>query len=124
MKASNPVYSSRIIQWSKTEMRARNAFRLSKSDPTKSMILLMLVLILFFTLFLNVWIHIGFVHMGYKMAQLRHQEKNLRIENRNLIIQHAALLSDNRLQMMAVERFHLIPLTPMQVITIDEKDKY
>lgn len=122
MKASNPTYSNRAIQWAKTGTFTPKILQVPKNDPTKAMILIMLVFTLFLVLLVNVWIHIDFVHVGYRMAHLKHQEKMLKIENRNLIIQHAALLSDNQLQAIAKKRFHLKPLTPEQIITIDEKD--
>ena len=121
MKVSNPTFTSRVIPWAKTETLATRALHIPKSNPTKTFALVSLVFILFLVLLVNVWIHIDIIHVGYQMARLKHQEKMLNIEKRNLMILKASILDDSKLQILAKKRFHLKPLTREQVITIEEK---
>ncbi len=121
MKASNPTYGQRFIPWIKAENLKAHALNIPKKNPAKTLLIVSLVFILFLTLLVNVWVHIGFIHVGYQMAQLKHQEKMLRIEKRNLIILKASLLDDGKLQALAKKKFHLTPLTHTQIITIEEE---
>ena len=120
MKASNPTYEHRVIPWVKAETLAARALNIPKNNPTKTIVVVSLLFILFLILLVNVWVHIDIIHVGYQMAQLKHQEKMLKIEKRNLMILKASLLDDNKLQALAKKKFHLTPLTRSQIITIEE----
>jgi hypothetical protein len=121
MKVSTPTYPNRVIPWAKAETLAARALHIPKSNPTKTFALVSLIFILFLVLLVNVWIHIDIIHVGYQMAQLKHQEKMLKIEKRNFMILKASILDDSKLQAMAKKKYHLKPLTREQVITIGEE---
>ncbi len=122
MKTSSSVYTGRSLSWTRVSGIASQTMRIPKTNPLKVVCVSLLVLLLFLTLLINVWIHINIIHVGYQIAQLKHQVKMLKIDNRNLTIQKATLLTGKKLLPIARKKFHLVPLTPEQVITIDEKD--
>jgi len=121
MKASNPTYTNHAISWPRAGTLASKALHIPKKNPAKTITIASLILFLFLLLLVNVWVHIDFIHVGYQMAQLKHQEKMLKIEKRNLMILKASLLDDSKLQALAKKKFHLSPLTRTQIITIEEK---
>ncbi len=120
MKASSSTYTSRAFTWARGNHLTSRALDIPKKSPTKTLVIISLIFVLFLVLLVNVWVHIDIIHVGYQMAQLKHQEKMLKIEKRNLMILKASLLDDNKLQVLARKRFHLTPLTRTQIITIEE----
>ncbi len=124
MKASNPPYSSRVFHWAKDGITTRGMIHASSNDSSRVIILATLFFTLFLLLLVTVWIHIGFVHLGYQVAHLKQQERKLKFENRGLKLQEEYLLSHPRLQSLAKKKFHLTPLTPEQVFVADEKGHF
>ena len=124
MKASNPPYPAHSVRWTERGVMQRKAFQVSARYTTQIMILVPLFFGLFFLLLVTVWIHIDFVHLGYRVAQLKRQERKLKFENRNLKLQKEYLLSHTKLQQLARKKFHLHPLTPDQVFVADEKGQF
>lgn len=124
MKVSSPTYSSRIIRWAREGAASRGTVCTSSGNISRIMILSSLFLALFLLLLATVWIHIGFVHLGYQVAHLKQQERKLKYENRGLKLQEEYLLSHSRLQTLAKKKFHLTPLTPEEVFATDEKGQF
>lgn len=124
MKASNPAYPSRAITWTKTGAANHKIFQTSENSPAKIMVLVSLAFGLFLLLLVTVWIHIDFVHLGYRIAHLKQQERMLEFENRNLKLQKDTFLSHTKLQSLARKKFHLNPLTPEQVFVTNEKGQF
>ncbi len=120
MKASSPTYEHRVIPWAKAENLAARALDIPRNNPTKTLLLVSLVFILFLILLVNVWVHIDIIHVGYQVAQLKHQEKMLKIEKRNLMIYTPSIRYNKKVRARLIKRFKLTPLTSSQVITIEE----
>ncbi len=124
MKASNPPYPHQRFAWVKAGTAIPKGMQISSHSATRVLALISLLFGLFFLLLVTVWIHIDFVHLGYRVAQLKHQERKLKFENRDLKLQEEYLLGHPRLQELARKKFHLRPLTPEQVIIADEKGQF
>ena len=65
--------------------------------------------------------YVGSTLAGYKLEQLRSEERRLLDERRNLDLQEAELLSPERLNQLAREK-HLFPPATGQVVRLDGKD--
>ena len=124
MKASNPPYPSRPLRWADSKATPSKVVQASSRNTTQVLVIISLFFGLFFLLLVTVWIHIDFVHLGYRVAQLKQQERKLKFENRDLKLQKEYLLSHPRLQKLAIKKFHLVPLTPDQVFVTDEKGQF
>ena len=66
-----------------------------------------------------VWAQVTTVRLGYTLSQVSDAHRSLLEVNRGLRIEVAALRAPERLERLAVERFHLEPPKTEQVIRLE-----
>lgn len=81
-----------------------------------------IIFIIFIPIFIYIWIYIQTVKIDYRINELKKDEEKLKVENEQLIAKYQAIISIDKIEQIACEKYGFKHPSPEQIKIITKND--